>query len=210
MSEFLNLQLQRYLYFTINLELLVVNPNLLRLAKQSRTLNLTDDENLAIHKMYIDEGFHALFCVDLVQQVEVMTNIKPKFKSEPSFMRKLKLMNNMANDEFISGILFTCVAETLITSNLTDVTRQGDTPISVRHVMQDHAQDEARHHAFFKAFIRKIYRENPLSLRNVLHLVPYSIMAFIEPDREHLRLGMMQVGVSRADAEQIIADTYPT
>ncbi len=205
-SEFLCLQLYRYLNFTINLELLIVNPNIIKLSRGADVFKLTDEDVIALHKMYVDEGYHALFCIDMAQQLEALTNFKPKFDLKPSFMR---IFEDGFAEDAISNVIFTAVSETLITSNLTDVARDKTAPEAVSKLMQDHARDESRHHAFFKGLILRMHCDNPLGLRRQLHLIPKSIMAFIEPDRLMLRAGLLQIGVTRDDADQIIDETYP-
>lgn len=208
-SEFLCLQLFRYLYFTINLELLVVNPNLIAISLAEREFDLSNDEMLAVHKMYVDEGYHALFCQDMAQQVRAITGISPTFSSQPAFMNRLRQMQNSVDRPELAGLIFTAVSETLITGSLTDVARDRSTPESVTKTMQDHARDESRHHVFFRQLFLKIDQLDPLGLKSVLHLVPEAVMAFIDPDREQLIHGLVQVGVTVDNAHQIVHETYP-
>lgn len=81
-------------------------------------------------------------------------------------------------------------------------------PKAVSKLMIDHVMDEARHHAFFKNLIWKFHRMNPHGLRRALSAIPASIMAFIQPDREAVKIGLMQVGLNRDEALQIIDETY--
>lgn len=209
-SELLCLQLYRYLYFTINLELIIVNPNILRVSLASKEFMLSEQESLATVKMYVDEGYHALFCMDLAKQLNRITNLSPNHNTDPHFLKEYRRITSESSDSALAGIMFTSVSETLITGSLSEVAIDGSTPSSVKELMKDHARDEARHHAFFKELIWRIGKNNPLGLQKMLHLIPESIYAFIQPDMEQLRASLLQVGVTRDDTEQILHETYPT
>lgn len=120
-SDFLCLQLYRYLNFTINLELLVVNPNILSLAQRETDFDFSNDEILALHKMYVDEGYHALLCVDAAQQLGTITGVHPKSQILPSFLSSLQKIEEQVGNKKLAGMIFTAVSETLITSNLSSV-----------------------------------------------------------------------------------------
>ena len=207
-SEFLCLQLYRYLDFTTNLELLVVNPNLLTISLAADEFELSESDILSIHKMYVDEGYHALFCIDIAQQLGGITNIRPQYKQEPSFLTLLRQFKNEADDPKLVELIFTSVSETLITGSLVNVARDGTAPDAVNQIMLDHSRDEGRHHLFFKDFIRRLNKMGRGKFEKALELIPNMIMAFIDPDRPQLMQSMLQVGIREEDARQIIAETY--
>jgi hypothetical protein len=208
-SEFLCLQLYRYLHFTIDLELNVVNPSLLDLKSLAQDFQFSKPEALALHKMYVDEGYHAMFCFDMAQQVHEITGIVPEFEMRPSFMDPLAQMQAEADNPLLARLVFTAVSETLITGSLRGVARKGASPDAVSELMRDHASDEGRHHVFFKDIFSRIDRLDPFGLRQALPLIPKAILAFIEPDRKQLLAGLTQVGVKAKDAEQMVHETYP-
>jgi hypothetical protein len=208
-SEFLCLQLYRYLQFTVDLELNVVNPSLLDLRSLAQDFQFGKAEALALHKMYVDEGYHAMFCFDMAQQVYEITGIAPKFEMQPSFMAPLAQMQAEAENPMLAKLVFTAVSETLITGSLREVARKGALPDAVSGLMRDHASDEGRHHVFFKDIFIRIDRLDPVGLRSALPLIPRAIQAFIEPDRAQLLAGLTQVGVKAEDAKEMVHETYP-
>lgn len=207
-SEFLALQLYRYLSFTMNLELMVVNENVRHLLLSADELGLGAKERLALHQVYVDEAYHALFCADFSHQLADITGFRPNYHSQPSFMRELVDLTSGAQVPSIQSLVFVCVSETLITHNLLDVAADESIPDSVNDIMRDHAKDESLHHNLFKRLIVKFYQDNTANLRDWIHLIPQSIMSFIKPDLECLRLGLMQIGIGRDEALQILGETY--
>lgn len=207
-GELSALQLHRYLNFTINLEMMVVNENIRQLLLSANELGLGSEERIALHRIYVDEGYHALFCADFSRQVETVTGIGQKFHSRPAFMHELSTMTAGQMSGNVASLVFLCVAETLITHNLIDVASSKSVPHAVNDIMRDHARDEALHHNFFKRLLIHFYRNNTADFHNYLHLIPQSIMAFIAPDKRALRLALLQIGVQRDDAVQILEETY--
>lgn len=208
-SPFLALQLHRYLSFTTNLELIVVNENIRQMLLAAGELKMDSKDRIGLHKMYVDEAYHALFCADFTLQLSDITGVRPAFSSKPRFLDILREIVDGDNVSNTKGLIFTCVAETLITHNLLDVALDKTIPSGVSEIMRDHARDEALHHNFFKEIVSRFSRDNTVDFRSFLYLIPKSIFAFIAPDETALRLGLMQVGVSRDDAIQMIHETYP-
>lgn len=208
LSYFLCLQLHRYLDFTVNLELSVVNPSILEIVQRSREFQLSHAEILALHQMYVDEGYHAQFCVDMSQQVLSITGVSPEFHRPPAFLDALARLETETQDPLLARLIFTAVSETLITGNLRDVATERGAPPAIRELMRDHAADEGRHHVFFKEMFVRINSLDPIGLRRGLELVPKAILAFLEPDRRQILSGLVQSGVSEDDAEQIVSETY--
>lgn len=180
----------------------------MELSRNANDLKLSEKEFLALHKMYVDEGYHALFCLDMAQQVKKITNIFPLYDSKPSFIKELKLLGQKVKNPKVANIIFTAVSETLITGSLTEVAKEEAVPVSISGLMKDHAKDESRHHAFFKSLIYKIFSNNSLDARSALDFIPEAIYAFIKPDRMQLYNCLTQIGVTSSESNEIISDVY--
>lgn len=207
----LALWLYRYLTFTVNLETLVVNTTTSRLASNTAPVALSRDEILFAFKVYCDEAYHALFCADMLQQVCGQTSFRPAPQSRPSFLRDYETIEGDPVEIATKQFMFTAVSEMLITVSLNNV-REGQrekTPLAIRQMMSDHAQDESRHHAFYrdllKAFLCQLPEEKATRLAASM---PDYLMAFVAPDIPNIVAELEFIGLTQDEAREVCADTY--
>ncbi|HEX2417102.1 MAG TPA: diiron oxygenase, partial [Micromonosporaceae bacterium] len=109
------------------------------------------------------------------------------------------------------GLLFSVVSETLISSILADVPRDRRLPQTVREVIRDHAEDEGRHHAYFRTVLHHFWPALDASDRRAIGpYLPEIILAFLEPDYQTVAGSLARIGHTAADVEQILAESWPT
>lgn len=201
--------LYRFLSFTVNLEMQVVNDTTRRLVMRELPVALDGETLLNAQRLACDEAYHALFCADLLQQTVALTGIAPAGKERPRFLDRLDALAADADDPAVTRFLFTAVSEMLITGTLVDARGQGQVPEAVRGVMADHAADEARHHVFYRELLTGYLGSLPADrVGAVAATLPDAILAYMRPDRSNIRAELMAVGLDRDSAEQVVEETY--
>lgn len=207
----LALALFRYLTFTINLETIVVNPVTQDLILGRAPVRLRADEILTAYKVYTDEAYHALFCVDMLEQVVKATEYAQAPQEKPSFLKAFERIEGDGPTAFARRFLFTGVSEMLITLSLNNVrdSQREDTPAAIRQLMTDHSGDEVRHHAFYREaltdYLTGLDRERAVE---AAALMPDYVMAFVAPDLDNVRLELRAVGLTEDEARQVCHETY--
>lgn len=80
----------------------------------------------------------------------------------------------------------------------------------VRQLVDDHAEDEGRHHASFRSLFTRVWPQ--LSARDqadVGPLLPQLVLSFLEPDRVALEGILRACGFGEVEARQAVAESYP-
>lgn len=208
-SRLLTYTLYRFLTFTVNLEMQLVNDTTRRLIMNELPLTLDGPTTLNAQKLICDEAYHALFCADLLEQGIKLTEITPLDTGRPQFMHRVEAAASASDAPGVTRFLYTAVSEMLISATLFDTRVSGDVPSAVRGVMADHAADEVRHHVFYRELLRAYFgtldREAAVAAASV---IPEAVAAYMEPDLNGVRGDLLAVDFSRDDAEQILAETY--
>jgi hypothetical protein len=200
----------RYLDFTTQLELVVVNDTLVRLALQSG-YGLTDQMRLDALRMVCDESYHALFSMDMKLQVAEAYRIVAPSDSRAWFLSRIDrvLSETDAGLREIGRLLFVTVSETLISASLAEQTRGSGGSVAVRDLLQDHAVDEGRHHAFFAAFARHLWaRLDSAERRWAGRLIPQLIDIFLSVDVSAIEADLQVAGLSPDQARQVAEETF--
>ncbi|WP_341718658.1 diiron oxygenase [Micromonospora sp. FIMYZ51] len=203
--------LYRFLDFTAKLETLVVNRTVLGIAHGSVGIDVPEEMRFDAYKIYCDEAYHALFSVDLARQVTDRTGIAPRLPAQPFFLQRLSaVLEDLAPAERpLAELLFVIVSETLITAYLADVPAADSVEPAVRATIRDHAIDEGRHHAYFAVFLRYLWGQlDRAQRRRAALLVPRLIDAFVRPDTAAMTAELTGYGLSRQQAEQVVAEIY--
>jgi hypothetical protein len=102
------------------------------------------------------------------------------------------------------------VSETLVSSILTDLPHDRRLPQAVRDVVADHAEDEGKHHAYFRSLLPYLWAALGHDERQQIGpLVPELINVFLRPDYPAIILSLAEAGLSAAEAEQVVTESYP-
>ncbi len=193
-------QLYAYLRFTVRLEMGPVNEIATLLSIPGFLPWIAQDRRSDAIKIYTDEGAHAQMSHSLVARVVEATGIAP-LDVEPQFMLELQdLLQNQppAFQPFVK-LFFVIVSETLITGSLNRLPKDERVQKAVRGVADDHAQDEGRHHKYFKSLFQYIWPGLPLQWQTQVGvLLPRMLRAFLAPDRGYL------FGVARRFPEELV------
>jgi para-aminobenzoate N-oxygenase AurF len=203
--------LYRYLDFTAKLEQVVVNRTALGIAHGTVGLALHPDMRFDAYRIYCDEAYHALFSADLMRQAERRTGIAPRLPVEPYFLTRLaQVQQDHPQWRALAELVFVIVSETLISGSLGEVPDDPRVVPTVREVVRDHALDEGRHHAYFAVFLKELWAQSDRTeLRMIGTLAPVMADAFLRPDLPALRAELVGYGLSRDEAEQVLAEVLP-
>jgi len=199
----------RYLDFTAKLEHLVVNQAVLSIAHGACGVDVPDEMRLDAFRIYCDEGYHAFFSADLMQQIQLRTGVRPT-DGDPFFLTALaKICERLSPEQRpLARMLFVIVSETLITASLAEASRKTDMDPVLRASFEDHASDEGRHHVYFAAYLPRLWGQLNANERTLAaELLPDLLRAFLHPDLTAIGTDLKKAGLSVGDAEQVLAET---
>ena len=205
-------RLYQYLDVTTWVEQGLVNQALVQLFQARTDLRLPAEMEFDAYKIYCDEGYHALFSVDLKYQVAQETGIAWSACSQPRVLRALDGLSQSVPAEMrgLAQLFFVIVYETLISGILGRVPRDRRVVETVRRVVQDHAEDEGRHHAYFSEIFRRLWPALEPEQRDVMGpLLAPAIVADLEPDLDAIDALLAPTGLDAEERGAVIADAYP-
>ncbi len=200
----------RYLDFTTALEQEVVNPVLLDLARSRAPVPLPPAVRLDAHRIYVDEGYHALAAVDLAEQISAATGVAYRLAGHYPFHDALARWTDAAGSRRapLVALCAAVVSETLISATLAGIPDDASVATVVRAVIADHAEDERAHHAFFSRVHEHVWPRLPEEDRSWLApAFAEFIRAFLLPDRAAEADILRQCGVDVSTAVRIVAET---
>ncbi|MFF3216345.1 diiron oxygenase [Streptomyces sp. NPDC002886] len=208
-------RLYDYLDFTTELENLAVIPVATKISRGRSGLGLPEHMRADAHKIVTDEAWHAQFSDDFVRQITSSTGC-PRLGVEgsegPSFVTRLDELRERLPHALrgVEALLFAIVSETLISGILSDIPRDDRLPSPVRELVRDHAEDEGRHHVYFRSVLRYLWPAlTPSERRAVGPLVPGAIHAFLEPDYGRAASHLAGIGLKREEIDQVISESWP-
>jgi hypothetical protein len=212
-NSLLNLRLFLYLDFTTVLEQEVVNPVLVDISNGLADLEFSPALRIDAHRIYVDEAYHALAAVDLVQQISDMV-VTPYIRvSRHEFIGRLqKIVSSVQYTESrLIGIAAATVSETLIAGTLSQIPQDQSVVQIVREVVAEHADDERTHHAYFTRLHEVMWpRLSHQQQRMLAPMYADFIIGFLMPDKENLKSILQQAEVPQHTAWRIINETYET
>jgi hypothetical protein len=205
--------LYSYLWFTTVLEQQYVNPIMIRIATGKLGLAIPKSMLVDAHRIYCDEGYHALCAVDLAQQAEECSGVASRVDgSLPKPFRDLNRLVESTPEALRRSVelAFVIVSETLVSTILTRSHLDSRVEPAIRQVILEHAQDEAVHQAYFADLTRLIWPLlDPGLRRQIGQLIPELILTFLRPDLGHIADVLIACGLLPQEAERVVADCYP-
>ena len=205
-------RLYDYLHFTTELEELAVIPVAGGICRGVSGLDLPERMRADAFKIVTDEAWHAQFSYDLIRQTEQLTGVRHQSQGLPRFVGHLDVVRERLSPgtRGAEALLFAVVSETLISRILSDIPHDARLPAAVRDLVQDHAEDEGRHHAYFRCVLEYLWPAlNPSERREVGPRIPSIIRAFLEPDFPAVHRSLRAVGLTPAQATRAVAESWP-
>jgi hypothetical protein len=204
--------LYSYLDFTASFEIEVVNWGAQRIAFGKAGIELPGEMLFDAYKIYCDEAYHSLYSVDLKDQIEAATGIKALPYDFGDFLRRLSKAREAvpSNLRQMSGLLFVIVFETLISSTLNKIPKDEQVVTAVRKMVADHADDEARHHAYFSSLLDVLWPQLSQHQKSVLGpILPHFIIKSLEPDYATIRRRLELYDLRPGEIDQVMEESYP-
>lgn len=212
MRHSLVLHLFNYLSFTEDLEHEVVNKVAARLAKAKYPISIPRHMQLAAYKIYIDEGYHALFSADVEDQIAAFTGIMKQNAIGPAFLTTLEQHREAADPQmqWLVDLFCSIISETLISGTLSRIPQDERVVTVVRNMIADHAIDEGVHHVYFASLLELLWPQLNNAQRHFIGpLLPQLIKAFLAPDRALIMNTLQASGLNAKEARHVYEDCYP-
>jgi hypothetical protein len=205
------LQLYQFLLATTHMETRVVNVGAERIANGRCGLDLPVSMRMDAFKVYCDEGYHALYSLDLADQISRATGVALPSWGYGAFVDRLAQRGRdlLPDEPELSQLLQVVVFETLITAVLNEAPAEPDLEETVRAVLRDHAKDEGRHHRFFSAFFHELWAGLDATLRRrVAAALPELIRLCVTADTIPVRSALLSAGLDDVSADQVVYECY--
>jgi hypothetical protein len=203
--------LYQFLMSTTHLETRVVNTTAELIANNRAGLDLPNTMRLDAFKVYCDEGYHALYSLDLADQIASATGVAIPPWNYGGIVDWLQETGRrlLPGEPALVPLLQTVVFETLITAVLVEIPNDPSVITVVRDLTRDHAKDEGHHHRFFAQFFHELWANLDHRLRErVAHALPGLVKACLTWDVEPVRASLLMSGVDAATAATVLADVY--
>ncbi|MDI6102288.1 diiron oxygenase [Actinoplanes sp. NEAU-A12] len=210
--ELLVRRLYQYLDFTTELEEIAVIPVVSKISRRRSGLELPAGMQSDAFKILTDEAWHAQFSHELALQVEQQTGVPVGTPVPPAFLRRLDDVRRRLPAEVRGAetLMFAVVSETLISGILAHLPNDDRLPAAVRDQVRDHAEDEGRHHVYFRSVLRHLWPAlTSRAHREIGPYIPEMIYAFLEPDYAAVGGSLRAVGLSEVEAEQVVSESWP-
>ncbi|WP_262059338.1 diiron oxygenase [Streptomyces sp. STR69] len=201
--------LYQFLLSTTHLETRVVNTAAEAVANGRTGLDLPAALRPDAFKVYCDEGYHALYSLDLADQIAAVTGIPIPDQDYGGFVDRLRASAHRAlpGAPALAGLLQAVVFETLITAVLNEVPGDPSVVGVVRDLLRDHARDEGRHHRFFSALFREVWTHLSTADRTAAaHALPELIRAALTWDLAPVRTSLRLAGLDPDTARRVADD----
>lgn len=208
-------RLHDYLDFTTQLEALAVIPVVTAISRGRSGLRLPEAMRADAFKIVTDEAWHAQVSYDFARQVARATGVpaeRPDGGGPPAFTERLDAIRDRLPHGIrgVEALLFAIVSETLISGILAEIPRDERLPGSLREHVRDHAEDEGRHHVYFRAVLRQLWAAlTPAERGAVGPQVPAAIQAFLAPDLARAAEDLRTLGLPERSVEQVLAESWP-
>jgi hypothetical protein len=203
--------LYQFLIATTHLETRVVNRGAELIANNRIGVDVPVGIRMDAFKVYCDEGYHALYSLDLAEQVAATTGIPVPDWDFGGFVRRLDATAErlMPGETVLAQLLQVVVFETLITAVLNELPNDPTVVTTVRDLTRDHARDEGRHHRFFSGFFHHLWGqlgrdERVRAARALPPLIEDCLRWDVGPVRASLRLA----GLAPDRIDAVVEDCY--
>ena len=202
----------RFLNFTHKLELLVVNTVTANIALGRYDLFLPRRIRLGAHKLYVDEGYHALAAFEAMAVLQQSDGPGLLTEAPPPFLSAIRDGLEFGNDmrrRYLGELFFVIASEMLISSTLHDAQAQAGMGGPIREMLRDHAMDEARHHAFYRDVLDTIWDQlDRDDQHHLAAMMPDLVAGYCQPDRPALRADLRWLGLAPHEIEDVLDEIH--
>lgn len=210
--EILIQHLYNYFDFTSSFEVEIVNWGVQRIFLGKTGFELPEEMLLDAYKIYCDEAYHSLFCADIKHQIQAVTGVVPNPLDFEAFLSKLDMVQASVPADLkpTTRLFIVILFETLISLILHQIPEDENVISAVRQSVSDHAEDEARHHAYFSTFLDIVWPQITKQQQLIIGpLLPHFIIKSLEPNYEAIKHRLSKFDLTHAEIEQIVEESYP-
>jgi len=202
--------LYQWLRFTMHFEVEVVCRATQLITASGAGLALSGAAQIDAARIIVDETYHSLCTLDVLQQLEARSGIPELSYDFGPFLTGLDSVGaDMPQHRTLVRLLQVVVFETLITSILSEIPGDDRLIGIVRATVRDHAADEGRHHAFFAAFFEHLWSQLDPPLRTrISGYLPRLIVRSLRPPTGPAQAALLAAGFGETTARDIVADSY--
>ncbi len=197
--------LYRYLASTEAVEIEMVNPALMFVMDSYIAPEAINDA----YKVYTDEGFHALMCVNLRQNV-AQGDIPYLQRYKNSALQQVLALCDRADarDGNLVLLAVTCVNETMIAASLSQATDHTVYP-ALRQIVMAHARDEASHNVYFTKLMSQFWpRLSTREQRLLVDLMPTIFNGLSLSDISGVRRDLQAEGFGQNEVDTICGEVF--
>jgi P-aminobenzoate N-oxygenase AurF. len=207
--------LYHYLQGIANIELDIINDSHFQLYKNHLGMTFPVEMQLESLCVIVDESYHALVAIDLLNQVKTFTGITvAKMPEMTEVSYAVERVVGIAPESVRELVRMSCVclSEQVLTSELINILNNEDLFPSFYHVMKDHVSDEGRHAKFSQRILNHIW---DFSSEDMKSAIAVSINHFMENYANNSIAENVDEAILRAlnidevRIAEIIAETYP-
>lgn len=163
----------------------------------------------------VDEAYHAYVALDVMNQLEEATQIKPCYipKTNEILNAYQYYINNIIPPEYcdIFEVITICIAENTLTKELFSMTKQENLNPFFHKIMADHMSDEGRHSQLFSELLRNLWLHIGKDEKEYfMKILPGFIQMYQTLDLHidyNIQL-LRYLGFSEADTQLIVEDTF--
>ncbi len=202
----------QYLHFTAAVEQVVVLPVAVSMSAARIDVDLPAAMRRDAFKICTDEAWHAQFSSDFIEEISQASGVSSPALAEPAFIRAVSQLRDRLEPALhgLHAIFTAIVTETLISRLLSDIPTDRRLVSAVRELVADHAEDERRHHAYFRGVLQLVWPELAPTQQELMGTqVPALIGSFLDADLTAVRHMLTVEGFGERDREMIVADCYP-
>lgn len=201
-----------YQRFTTLLELNHVNPITADIAAGRAPCKVSVQERQDAFRIYCDEAGHSLFTEQLCLQIQSTFGLHGSILGRPRMEIELEKIQEEQKGQLSAGLiklLFVCISETLITKYLTVLPHDSKVDPLIRAVVKDHADDEAKHHIFYRQLFGRLWDGITCFEKEEMgKILPRLVNAFLGPDQAFEYRVLREVGFNQERAQEILGEVY--
>lgn len=142
----------KYLNDIVNLEIKLINSACNRLIYEDLIVNYSDSIKLNTYTVIIDEYYHVYTAKDMLLQLKLQFPHLEKIDYPTSDAYKaVNVIKEQLEESYhsIFEIIAVCIFETTLVRDLVEFFNSEHVHISIKHYVNDHMNDEAKHYSFF-------------------------------------------------------------
>lgn len=154
----------KYLNDIINLEIKLINSACTKLIYSDLIVKYTDEIKLNTYTIIIDEYYHVYLAKDMMLQLNQQFSDLEKFSYPVSdAYNAVTLIKNQLNTKYhdIFEIIAVCIFETTLVRELVEFFNSENVHPSIKYYVNDHMNDETKHHGFFYDLLRYTWENLP-------------------------------------------------